>query len=374
MATPNMAAFPVYSMSQSMDDRAPALYAACSLSIIFVVIPLILRFYAQHKIGKAFAIDMWLISFAAILALAITGCTIVATQYGLGKHQLGYVITVLQGVCLAAIKLSILTFYQRVFTLRNRSFKIAVRVVAIYSILLCIGATLEFLLACIPIPLFWERVYLIVGGVPPHALQGSCLPQTVRLSVPFAADLVSEIAILILPAIVLWKLHLPTKKKLALFVAFSFGIFVTAMSVIRMYYAFQLTNDDDITWDDTDSYIWTALQASFGVTSACILAMAPLYRIAQAKASSGQSGSGRGLGRNLRNKFLPLKETPSNNTVAKESKALSGPAISEQDRIQGRDYEDAYYSEAVGGAYEDLLYPLQNVAVQTEISVSVGNR
>jgi hypothetical protein len=70
MADPEAhAAFIAYQQEHYGEDRAPALLAASAMCIIFIVISVAMRFYAQNMIGKALAADMWLIAFAAVRIL-----------------------------------------------------------------------------------------------------------------------------------------------------------------------------------------------------------------------------------------------------------------------------------------------------------------
>ena len=184
------------------------------------------------------------------------------------------------------LKLAILVFYRRAFTMRNKAFRLSIMIVGAFSIVLGVAQTIEFILACIPASLFWERVYLALGEAPPHPLSGYCMPQTIHLTIPLILDLVSEVAILVLPAIALWDLQLPIRKKFGLFFAFSLGFFVTAISIVRLVQAYKLKNDGDLTWNDADSYLWQTLQVAFGVACACVPAMAPLYRLAKQRAVS----------------------------------------------------------------------------------------
>lgn len=52
MATTSLRPLPVYQMSQSTDDRAPGVYVAWAVCIIFNVISLALRCYTQNKIKR----------------------------------------------------------------------------------------------------------------------------------------------------------------------------------------------------------------------------------------------------------------------------------------------------------------------------------
>lgn len=137
--------------------------------------------------------------------------------------QSAYTIGVLQGLCLGLIKLSILLFYRRIFTMHRRTFKFAFYVLGTYTLLLTIATTILFIIQCVPISFFLDLAYLLEGLRPPHAVKGHCLPQQLHVVTTLIANTVSDVALLVLPAIGLWKLKLPKGKKVGLFGVFSIG-------------------------------------------------------------------------------------------------------------------------------------------------------
>ncbi|KAI4199207.1 MAG: hypothetical protein LQ350_004763 [Teloschistes chrysophthalmus] len=125
------------------DDRVPELLAASAVLILATFVALTARFWAQRRIGKQWEADNILIVLAAVLAVGVTVACIGAFQNGAGKHSIrvlsedsdkpqqmvrilkaGYVISIVQGPCLGLIKISILLFYRRIFTMLRRLFQI----------------------------------------------------------------------------------------------------------------------------------------------------------------------------------------------------------------------------------------------------------
>ena len=195
-----------------------------------------------------------------------------------------------QGLGLLSSKLSILFFFRRVFTTRKRPFHIALVVVGTYSILVGVGSTIEFAVQCLPVSFFWERAYAVTGITPPHPLSGWCMPQDVHIAIPLIANLVSDLFILVLPAIGLWGLQMQKAKKIGIFVAFSVGLFVCIIECVRIYYAFKTNNSGDETWDNAGVLLWTAVESCVSVMCACISAMAPLLKHAHGKSKSNSHG------------------------------------------------------------------------------------
>lgn len=113
------------------------------------------------------------------------------------------------------IKLSILLQYLRVFTpLRiNKPMYICIHVVLWMNLLCYFINTICQLVACTPRAYFWNKL-----------LVGHCLPLNSGLIYLSAFNIISDVAMLILPMASIWKLQLKKKKKLAISAAFGTGL------------------------------------------------------------------------------------------------------------------------------------------------------
>ncbi|KAL8649071.1 MAG: hypothetical protein Q9226_005733 [Calogaya cf. arnoldii] len=281
------------------DDREPELIATSIILIIATCLATALRFWAQRSIKKQWEADNIISIFAAVFAIAVTVSSIVgalasslqsptsavaisdtpiAYRNGVGKHMSAYSLALLQTFCLGLIKLSILLFYRRIFTMHRRAFQIAFYVLGTYTLLLTIATFFVFLLQCLPISLFWEIAYRIEGVQPPHPVTGHCLPQQAHIIPTLIANTLSDVALMVLPAIGLWNLSLPTAKKIGLFFVFSLGAFVTVVGVIRVVYGFKVTFDADVPWVNADLVNWTAVECCVGTVCASLPPMAPLLK------------------------------------------------------------------------------------------------
>lgn len=107
-------------------------------------------------------------------------------------------------------------------------------------------------------------------------------------------NIVTDLLILVLPIPVLTNMRLPRKQKIILLVTFSFGAFVTAVDVVRIYHleqAFQIRiNDvgkqnataskvavqDDFSWYASLSFMWSAIEVHVGIICACVPSLKPL--------------------------------------------------------------------------------------------------
>lgn len=126
--------------------------------------------------------------------------------------QCYFAATMLFVVSAAAIKLSILFFYHRIFptrVFRNVSIAIGVAVIAWFVLYVFL-----IFFACIPLEYFWDKT--LPGGhcvnIDDTSYYGTSPP-----------DIVTNIAILILPVPYLWKLQMHRAKKVAIMAIFVLG-------------------------------------------------------------------------------------------------------------------------------------------------------
>lgn len=177
-------------------------------------------------------------------------------------------------------KLAIISVYHRVFSV-NRTLTYTLYAIGVYTIALGIGCTLLFIFVCHPVRVFWERLYFILPGtIPPGATdKGFCVPVMPTILTPLFLEFVSEVALLLFPAIALRKARLSLRKKVGLYFVFTLGGFVTAMSAIRLHYIVIVKDLGDLTWEPAPAVVWTSVQTCFGVVCASLPGTAPLLRL-----------------------------------------------------------------------------------------------
>ncbi|MCJ1438914.1 hypothetical protein MMC27_008304 [Xylographa pallens] len=124
---------------------------------------------------------------------------------------------------------------------------------------------LETLLICKPIAFNWDTT--IEGG--------SCANETQAFEAVGILNLLTDIAIIILPMPWLWTLQLPITKKIGLTAIFGIGIVICAISVVRIVAL--------ATWDFSDfSYglgkvaYWSTLEPALGVINCCLPVLQPV--------------------------------------------------------------------------------------------------
>ena len=107
-------------------------------------------------------------------------------------------------------------------------------------------------------------------------------------------NIITDLAILVLPMPILTSLRLPRKQKIILVITFSFGVFVAVVDVVRIAYLQsaslghlqeQQTEDSsmsqgprqgDLSWYASLSFMWSAIEVHVGIMCACVPALKPL--------------------------------------------------------------------------------------------------
>jgi hypothetical protein len=111
---------------------------------------------------------------------------------------------VLYGVSFMLVKLSILVFYLQLSP--HQTFRILVYLVITTTIVYSLVGSFEFLFVCKPMAKYWDL----------SITDGSCFSSFKILSMHGGLNIATDIAMLILPVVLVRKLHLPWRQKVAL--------------------------------------------------------------------------------------------------------------------------------------------------------------
>ena len=167
-------------------------------------------------------------------------------------------------------KLSVLVLCYRLFR-SNPWFRRTCYV--LFVIIASYGLTsfLTALFRCSPVGAAWTS---------PIKGNSRCL-SIVRLQIAVGwINIVTDVALMILPMPVLWSLKMPWQKKAGVFVVFATGGAVVAMSVARQSVLYKSLNglDKDITWSAMLTHILFTLELNIAIICGCLPTMQPLFR------------------------------------------------------------------------------------------------
>ncbi|KXH66347.1 hypothetical protein CSAL01_03941 [Colletotrichum salicis] len=234
--------------------------AAVIILAVLASVAVVLRLMARFLQGHSLKADDWAILDSLLFVGATVGLSIAGGAYGAGNHvwsftpldlkevsKILYTYTFIYGTACAATKLSSLLFYQRIFllsTASSPSFKISL--------------TLGYVLSI---------VYPSSSG-PPWPTRAAQYPFTGTSS----------------------------RKKAAVCSIMLLGSFVCVASIVRITYLSTFSHALDITWQMGPVFIWSAIEPSIAIVSACLPHLAPLRRLVRHKISSslGRFSSGGG--------------------------------------------------------------------------------
>ena len=178
-----------------------------------------------------------------------------------------------------ATKTSILIFYLRMSKNTQKALRIASYVtLAIVNI---DGVVLTFLNAfqCSPVSAAYD----------PVQEQATCVSIVTLYLCSAPVNIITDLAILILPIPVLTGMRLPQRQKTILILTFALGIFVTIVDVVRIYYL-QQASDNQITspvrlgtgkefsYNASTALMWSAVEVNVGIICACIPTLKPLIK------------------------------------------------------------------------------------------------
>ncbi|KAL8665980.1 MAG: hypothetical protein Q9168_007585 [Polycauliona sp. 1 TL-2023] len=251
-----------------------------SLVVIFVAA----RYYTKYRITKApgwedhFSL-MALITFIVFWIMNL----LQRFDYGGGRHLYdiepsmyygyfwtGVVRSYLTILGLTFAKLSLLLFLYRIFKI-DTAFRILSWILGAVLVIWTTVSLLLCIFACKPI----KASFVLSIQLNPAT---KCPIKAYNVSnIHGYCNIISDFALLLMPAPMVWKLHVNKKKKLGLVVVFGTGIFICVVSIVRQYINYHSNKNGD------DYYlgklrVWLSLEFSFSIIVACLPVITPLLK------------------------------------------------------------------------------------------------
>ncbi|KAI1275961.1 hypothetical protein F5Y07DRAFT_145396 [Xylaria sp. FL0933] len=192
------------------ESKEGSVITAVTLLSLSAVVAVVLRFKCRSIVHTKLGVDDWLILAALPIAVAEAIAVGYSTRGGLGKHLDVVSASTLQ----LGAKLSILTFYLRIFGILNY-IRFSAWFLIVSVIIWLISVTVAHGLECVPVAKIWDE-----------SLPGHCLDTVTLFLGGSIADVASDFLILVLPMPAIIELQLPLPKKISIV-----GIFVLALRV-----------------------------------------------------------------------------------------------------------------------------------------------
>ncbi|GKT91147.1 integral membrane protein [Colletotrichum tofieldiae] len=170
---------------------------------------------------------------------------------------------ILWAISLSLCKIAILLLYSKIFT--TRMMILAARTLAGFTMMWTVVTVLIAFFICRPLSDNWLL----------DLKNRNCGNQPAADGTMGVLNMITDIAVLVMPISHLWKLRLEMYKKIALIVTFSLGVFTCIVSALRLYYLANLEYYD-VTFNIPNALIFSALEPGVGITLACIPFLRPL--------------------------------------------------------------------------------------------------
>ncbi|EQB55051.1 hypothetical protein CGLO_05055 [Colletotrichum gloeosporioides Cg-14] len=299
------------------------------------------RLVARSKYGPGLSLDDYAIVVAWVLVAATAGMVVAIGQAGAGRHVwalsvddlLLYIYSFVFCTAVLTTKISILLFYWRVFMGNLLSFRFSIWIgaflVGSYPIYFMI--TMGF--CCNPLSHYWTQF---------KGTTGTCLDVGHFFFILAIINLITDVMLLAIPVPEILKLQMSKDKKIAVCGILGLGGFVCIASAVRVHYLEVFSTATDITWMMGPVAIWSSVEPSVGIFSACLPSFKPLLRAIRGRnmksSSSGDKGSIYPLGSKGTRSTRPRLRL--DDEIALQSQAVggggSGSMHSENDSEFGR--------------------------------------
>ncbi|KAL8682884.1 MAG: hypothetical protein Q9186_001130 [Xanthomendoza sp. 1 TL-2023] len=251
-----------YQLQHIQDDRSKDIIVAIGICLGFAIITVLFRFLARHLNRAPLGGDDWTIVFGLAVIASITF----------------YIVS------LAATKISILLLYGRVFP--KREFHAVLWGVGIFVAAFTIANVLFVIFSCRPIRAAWNPF-----------VKGKCINTAAAILAVACLTTATDFIILGLPLPLVWRLHLPTIKKVQLTVVFLIGTFASMISIYRATIVAALDDADlsctfvlpsNLSWtrltdglladQSTNRSIWSGVEICIAIVCANLATLRPLLK------------------------------------------------------------------------------------------------
>ncbi|KAL4905805.1 hypothetical protein BDW74DRAFT_177507 [Aspergillus multicolor] len=225
-----------YQQAHRDENQQAAGYGVPSAFFGLAIISLCLRLASRRMQRGGLGLDDYLALLGVLLLIPFMAATLGEVKNGIGRHSITMTEAelIMQGkwevvnlysytAAMTTIKLSILALLSRMFSLTSRRFRIYVWFLSAWVILWAVALWVAYSVQCRPFSRQWS-------------LTNSCRSS---LELQYSASIlnaVHDVMLFILPQPTIWKLRLPTRKRLQVSVTFFIGFVATLMGILKITY------------------------------------------------------------------------------------------------------------------------------------------
>ncbi|GME23723.1 Integral membrane protein [Neofusicoccum parvum] len=303
------------------ERRGPTMIILLAVLLAMTLTVVGARLWARCKVRRNAGLDDWLIVAALPVLLCYDACHVLGFfLYGIDRHAWEVTVPMAVNVRIVTwgiscsymiitslVKISILCFYRRLSEGSvTRSWIWIVRGFMGFVIAYAFVFTLMLFVDCRPFDAFWNKLN------PQWALAHNytCFNEGADFIASAVVSVIQDAAVCILPLLVVRRLQMPRKQKLALAGLFGVGFFLCFCGIMRVAYMYIIYYKTyDTTWEAFPVWSWTLVETHFAIMCASAPALKLFFRRMLAptsidsytnrqRAEYNNFGSGSGGGKN----------------------------------------------------------------------------
>ncbi|KAL8863087.1 MAG: hypothetical protein Q9178_000461 [Gyalolechia marmorata] len=224
-------------------------------------------------------------------------------------------------------KLSILALYLRIFT--TKPYRYATYATAVFLGLIWLASFILAFAECTPFQYSWDK-----------SIQGHCINYFITFRLIGGLNLLSDVAILILPLPVIWGLQTSANQKIGLTITFLTGSIGMVTAILRFVVFFRTDFLFDLTWYAVELSIWTTAETGLYLIAACLPSLRPLFKHIDFGALRSRLS---GYSNKLFSRHTSRKETslPGMSSTTRNSRKIKAVGVN-LDRLHGQKDQASY--------------------------------
>ncbi|RPB04209.1 hypothetical protein L873DRAFT_1825792 [Choiromyces venosus 120613-1] len=276
------------------DTRNSLLRGFALVPLVIATVTVGLRIYSRLRILKKLEWDDWAIIPVLMAYTAYTGLIIWGIESaGLAGHlynlntgqifnwfKVQYLLVIVAPITFLLIRFSILLFLHRLAGNGEPGTQITVKVLHVLNFLWYPASVLPPVLMCAPREMrMWDLMAIIRAQCFNPKVADSMQINSTSMVVLSASF---DIACLLVPVRLVWKLRMSTRRKVVISSLFGVGILACVCGILRAYFMAKLLEKHvtsfDTTWNLVNPLICAQMEACLGIITACGPSLKMLYK------------------------------------------------------------------------------------------------
>ncbi|GFZ44322.1 LOW QUALITY PROTEIN: hypothetical protein JCM24511_02044 [Saitozyma sp. JCM 24511] len=295
---------------QVLNDRGPTVFVVTLVIIIVATVFIVLRLISKWGVSRRANADDYVVLVGWVFAVGLSVSIMIGTRVGLGAPDSGeqftprathaqdttepveikpewftplkkctYAFTVLYNPSIMATKTAVLLLYYRIAAAHLFLRYASLFVMAVINIA-GIVLTFIYIFQCRPIDAAFSMV------------DGTCIDIIALYLSSMPINVLTDLAILLLPLPILTSLRMEHREKVILVATFIVGGFATVVDVVRIVYLQEALREEllvdpsaaitatsrppNFTYYASFSLMWSVVEVSVGIMCCCVLVLKPL--------------------------------------------------------------------------------------------------